>query len=175
MSLYVDDLLVTGNNTRLFEEFKEEMMQVFEMTDLGFMSYLLGMEIKQRENEVFICHKKYAKEVLKKFQMEECKAMSTPMNQREKLCKEDGDDKVDEGYYRSLIGCLMYLTVTRPDILFDVSLLSRFMYCVSEMHLRAAKRGLSKILLTAVSSPRNVKASSCMDSRIVTGPDPLMI
>jgi len=67
--------------------------------------------------------KKYAKEILKKFQMEECKAVSTPMNQKEKLSKEDGVDKVDEGYYRSLIGCLMYLTTTRPDILFIVSLL----------------------------------------------------
>jgi len=71
--------------------------------------------------------------------------MSTPMNQKEKLCKEDGADKVDEGYYRSLIGCLMYLTATRPDILFVVSLLSRFMHCASEMHLRAAKRILRYI------------------------------
>lgn len=58
---------------------------------------------------------------------------------------EDGADKVDKGYYRSLIGCFMYLTATRPDILFVVSLLSRFMYCTSEMHLRAAKRILRYI------------------------------
>ena len=83
-----------------------------------------GMEIKQSQNEVFICQKKYAKEILKKFHMEECKATNTPMNQKEKLSKEDGTDKVDEGYFRSLIGCLMYLTATRPDILFAVSLLS---------------------------------------------------
>lgn len=108
------------------------MMQVFEMTDLGLMSNFLGMEIKQRKSEVFICQKKYAKEILKKFQMEDCKPMSIPMNQKEKLCKEDGADKVDEGYYRSLIGCLTYLTATRPDILFVVSLLSHFMHCVSE-------------------------------------------
>ena len=62
--------------------------------------------------------KKYAKEILKKFQMEECKVVSTPMNQKEKLSNEDGADKIDEGYYRSLIGCLMYLTATRPNILF---------------------------------------------------------
>ncbi|KAL4382948.1 hypothetical protein GQ457_15G021280 [Hibiscus cannabinus] len=72
--------------------------------------------------------------------MDECKATSTPMNQKGKLSKEDGIDKVDEGYYRSLIGCLMYLTTTRPDIIFVVSLLSRFMHCASEMHLRAEKR-----------------------------------
>ncbi|KAL4036909.1 hypothetical protein IC575_000487 [Cucumis melo] len=113
VSLYVDDLLVTGNNADHIQNFKWEMMKMFEMTDLGLMSYFLGIEIKQGQGEVFICQKKYAKEILKKFKMDECKAVSTPMNQKEKLCKEDGADKVDEGYFRSLIGCLMYLTTTR--------------------------------------------------------------
>ncbi|XP_057452797.1 uncharacterized mitochondrial protein AtMg00810-like [Lotus japonicus] len=113
---------------------------VFEMTDLGLMSYFLGMEIKQSKDQVFICQKKYAKEILKKFKMEDCKEMNTTMNQKEKLSKDDGTAKVDETYYRSLIGCLMYLTATRPDILYVVSFLSRFMHCASEMHLVAAKR-----------------------------------
>lgn len=65
-SLYADDMLVTGDDTRLVEEFKQEMMQAFEMTDLGFMTYFLGIEIKQNENDVFVCQKKYAKEILKK-------------------------------------------------------------------------------------------------------------
>ena len=140
ISLYVDDLLVTGNNTSLVEKFKQEMMEVFEMTDLGLMTFFLGMEIKQDEHEVFICQKKYAKEILKKFKLEECKEMSTLMNQKEKLCKEDVIDKIDQVYFRSLIGCLMYLTATRPDILNVVSILSRFMHCASELHLKAAKR-----------------------------------
>ncbi|TYK29919.1 Retrovirus-related Pol polyprotein from transposon TNT 1-94 [Cucumis melo var. makuwa] len=84
--------------------------------------------------------KKYAKEILKKFKMDECKAVSTPINKKEKLCKEHCADKVDEGYFRSLIGCFMYLTATRPDILNVVSILSRFMHCASELHLKAAKR-----------------------------------
>ncbi|XP_017614017.1 uncharacterized mitochondrial protein AtMg00810-like [Gossypium arboreum] len=129
-----------GNDARLLKEFKQEMMKVFEMTDLGLMSFSLGMEIKQAEHEVFIYQKKYSKEILKKFKLEECKEVSTPMSQKEKLCKEDGADKVDKGYFRSLIGCLMYLTATRPDILNAVSILSRFMHCASELQLRAAKR-----------------------------------
>lgn len=140
ISLYVDDLLVTGNNAGMIQEFKQEMMKVFEMTDLGLMTFFLGLEIKQAEYEVFICQKKYVKEILKKFKFQECKEVSTPMNQKEKLCKEDGADKADEGYFRSLIGCLMYLTATRPDILNAVSILSRFMHNASELHLRAAKR-----------------------------------
>ncbi|XP_049369398.1 uncharacterized protein LOC125834277 [Solanum verrucosum] len=63
------------NNTGLIEEFKEEMMKVFEMTDLGEMTYFQGMEIKQTQNEVFVCHKKYMKEILKRFRMEECKSV----------------------------------------------------------------------------------------------------
>ncbi|XP_016574416.1 uncharacterized mitochondrial protein AtMg00810-like [Capsicum annuum] len=128
------------NNVRLVEEFKKKMLQVFEMTDLGLMTYFLGMEIKQSCNEIFICQKKYAREILKKFHMENCKVTSTPMNPKEKLSKEDGTDRVDEGNFRSLIGCLMYLTTTRPDIPFVVSFLSRFMHCSTKMHFQVAKR-----------------------------------
>ncbi|KAL6348561.1 hypothetical protein AAG906_016071 [Vitis piasezkii] len=109
------------------DKFKVEMEEVFEMTNLGDMSYFLGME-------------KYAMEILKKFKMEECKPTTTPMNQKEKFCKEDGVEKVNEELYRSMIGCLMYLTATRPDIVHVVSLLSRYMHCASEIHLQAAKR-----------------------------------
>ncbi|RVW82656.1 Retrovirus-related Pol polyprotein from transposon RE1 [Vitis vinifera] len=140
VSLYVDDLLVTGSNAGFVNKFKAEMEQVFEMTDLGEMSYFLGMEVHQKQNEIFIYQQKYAKEILKKFKMEECKPTSTPMNQKEKFCKEDGAKKVDEGLYRSMIGCLMYLTATRPDIMHVVSLLSRYMHCASEIHFQAAKR-----------------------------------
>jgi len=163
VSLYVDDLLVTGDDTRLVEQFKQEMIQAFEMTDLGLMTYFLRIEIKQSDNEGFIFQKKYAKEILRKFQMEECKAVSTPMNQKEKLSKEDGADKVDEGYYRSMIGCLMYLTATRPDILFVVSLLSRFMHCASETHLVAARRILRYVKGTI---DYGVKYESCQNFKL---------
>jgi hypothetical protein len=116
------------------------MMKVFEMTNLGEMSYFLGMEVQQNQCGIFICQQKYAKEILKKFKMEECKSMTTPMNVKEKFCKEDGADKVDEAIYRSLIGCLMYLIATRPDIMHAVNLLSRFMHCASEVHFKVAKR-----------------------------------
>ena len=93
------------------------------------------------------------------------------MNQKVKLSKEDDADKVDEGYYRSLIECLMYLTVTRPDILFAVSLLSRFMHCASEIHLRAAKRILRYIRATIDYGVklRSVKNSSYTGSLTVIG------
>ena len=140
VSLYVDDLLVTGSSMEQIDAFKREMKDVFEMSDLGKMTFFLGMEVKQKQNEIFICQHKYAKEILKKFNMEECKPKATPMNQKEKFCKEDGAAKVDERLYRTLIGCLMYLTATRPDIMNAVSILSRYMHSASEIHFQAAKR-----------------------------------
>jgi hypothetical protein len=140
ISLYVDDLIVTGSNIQQVEEFKQKMMQVFEMTDLGLMSFFLGMEIKQSKEEIFICQKKYAKEILKKFHMENCKPITSPMNQKDQFSKEDGTARVDEEKFRSLIGCLLYLTATGPNILYARSLLSCFMHSPSEMHMRAAKR-----------------------------------
>ncbi|XP_058002241.1 uncharacterized mitochondrial protein AtMg00810-like [Hevea brasiliensis] len=142
VSLYVDDLLVTGSNATLIEQFKKEMTRVFEMIDLRAMAFFLGMEIKQNQQGIFICQMKYAKEILKKFQMEECKPMSTLMGQKEKFCKEDGTEKVEETNYRSLIGCLMYLTIIRPDILHAMIILSRFLHCASELYLKVAKRVL---------------------------------
>ncbi len=72
-------MLVIGNNSTQIDAFKQDMMKMFEMTDLGEMAYFLGIEIKQAQNEIFICQKKYLKEILKRFNMEECKSVSTPM------------------------------------------------------------------------------------------------
>ena len=85
VSLYVDDLLVTGSNVKKVDQFKQEMLKVFEMTDLGVMAYFMGMEIKQDHQGIFICQKRYAKEILRRCYMEECKAIATLMNQKEKL------------------------------------------------------------------------------------------
>ncbi|KAA3479914.1 Retrovirus-related Pol polyprotein from transposon TNT 1-94 [Gossypium australe] len=133
ISLYVDDMLVTGNDATQIEVFKKDMMEVFEMTDLGEMHYFLGMEIKQIQNE-----KKYMKEILKRFHIEECNSVITPINQKEKLQKMNGANPADERVYRSL----MCLTSTRLDIMYIVSVLSRFIHCASVIHMIAAKRVL---------------------------------
>jgi hypothetical protein len=103
ISLYVDDLLITGSTVELIQQFKDDMKQVFEMSDLGEMSYFLGMEVEQKNGDIFICQRKYAKEMLMKFNMENCKSMSTPMCPKEKLRKDDEAEQVDETLYRSLL------------------------------------------------------------------------
>ncbi|XP_024626555.1 uncharacterized mitochondrial protein AtMg00810-like [Medicago truncatula] len=111
------------------------------MSDLGEMSYFLVIEVEQKNGDIFICQRKYANEMLKKFNMENRKSMSTPMCPKERLCK-DVEEQVDETLYQSLIGCLMYLTTTRSDILYDVNVLSRFMNCAKESLFKGAKRVL---------------------------------
>ena len=140
VSIYVDDLRVTSIDEKLMLEFKVEMLKVFEMTDLGLMSFSLGMKVKQDHDGVFICQKKYAKEILKKFCIEDGKSTTPSMNKEEKFSKDDGVDKVHGMHYISPIGCLLYLTTTRPNILFAVSILSWFMHCASEVHLQVAKQ-----------------------------------
>lgn len=83
VSAYVDDLLITGSNKKLVDEFKVEMFKAFEMTNLALLSYFLGMEVKQGHDGVFICQKWFAKKILKKFHTEDCKGISKLMNQKE--------------------------------------------------------------------------------------------
>ncbi|GJR92333.1 retrovirus-related pol polyprotein from transposon TNT 1-94 [Tanacetum coccineum] len=133
--LYVDDLVFTGNNKNMIEDFKNEMMQKYEMSDLGLLNHFLGMEIYQDEGGVFICQEKYVEKILKIFDMSKCKPNDTPLVVNDKLMIEDGSSKVDATLYRSLVGKLLYLTTTRPDIMFAASLLSRFMHNPSQIHM----------------------------------------
>ncbi|KAK4393540.1 Retrovirus-related Pol polyprotein from transposon TNT 1-94 [Sesamum angolense] len=124
----------------MIQDFKKDMMKTFEMSDLGLMHFFFGIEINQEKEGIFICQRKYTETLLKKFKMESCKTITTPLVTGEKYQKEDGSQKVDGSMYRSLIGSLLYLTATRPDIMFATSLLSRFMQSPSQVHYGATKR-----------------------------------
>ncbi|GAA0141429.1 transmembrane signal receptor [Lithospermum erythrorhizon] len=140
VSLYVDDLIYTGDDHTLLEEFKHSMMRDFEMSDLGYMSYFLGIETLQKEGGIFICQRKYAEEVLERFGMSECNSVQCPIVPGTQVNKDAEGILVDDTYYKQMVGSLMYLTATRPDLVFAVSLLSRYMARPTEMHLQIAKR-----------------------------------
>ncbi|KAG8479288.1 hypothetical protein CXB51_029082 [Gossypium anomalum] len=142
VSLYVDDLLVTGGDQNILAVFKAKMKEMFEMSDLGQMTYFLGMEVQRTQNGIFLGQKTFAANILSKFSMENCKPTSTPMAVGMKLSSQGDHDQVSKSDYRSLVGCLLYLTATRPDIMFAVSMLSRFMHCCNKQHLQAGKRVL---------------------------------
>ena len=129
-----------GTNIKMVEDFKKAMMKEFEMTDLGLVKYVLGFQVWQSKGEVFICQEKYIEDLLKTFHMATCKLVSTPMSFNEKLQQEDAAEKEDAKTYWSLVGSLIYLTNTRPDVVHSVSLISRFMVQPSKLHYVVAKR-----------------------------------
>ncbi|KAA3487147.1 laccase-2-like [Gossypium australe] len=124
------------------DEFKKQMQVVFEMSDLGEMTYFLGIEVIQTQHAIFISQQAFALNILRKFCMENCKPASIPVAQGEKLSSKGDYEKVDEKGYKSLVDCLLYLTASRLDIMFAVSLLSRFMHCYNVAHFKVAKRVL---------------------------------
>ncbi|CAL9016687.1 unnamed protein product [Prunus brigantina] len=148
VSLYVDDLIFTGNDACLIEEFKCSMKSKFEMTDLGKMRYFLGVEVLQSSKGIHLCQKKYAKDVLDRFGMRECNSVKNPIVPGSKLTREGGGKKVDATQFKQLVGSLMYLTATRPDLTYSVCLISRYMADPTEEHLLAAKRLLRYLMGT---------------------------
>uniref|UniRef100_A0A6N2MMZ3 Reverse transcriptase Ty1/copia-type domain-containing protein n=1 Tax=Salix viminalis TaxID=40686 RepID=A0A6N2MMZ3_SALVM len=141
ISLYVDDMLVTGSNIKLLAEFKREMDNVFDMSDLGVMNYFLGMEIHQSSSGIFLSQRKYVVD-----------EVATPLALNEKVSKNDGEKLEDPSAYRCIVGSLLYLTATRPDLMFPAGLLSRFMSSPSNVHMGIAKR-----------VPKYIKGTSDLD------------
>lgn len=106
------------------------------------MSFFLGIEIRQDQNGIFLCQQKFT-ELLEKFKMNDCNIVTTPVAADLHLTKEGDGKLVESTLYKSLIGSLRYLTVTRPDIVYGVGLLSRYMEMPRESHWQAVKRVLT--------------------------------
>eukprot|EP00253_Pinus_taeda_P036434 PITA_36434 len=136
--LYVDDLIITGAK-RLIEHRKRDLAAEFEMKDIGLMHYFLGLEVWQEEGHFFLGQGKYIVDILGRFHVEDCRPMSTPMTTNWKKLHASDSELVDPTLYKQLIGSLMYLVNTRPDICFAVNTMSQFMYESRKVHWVAAK------------------------------------
>ena len=132
--LYVDDLIITGSHQERISHTQELLWREFEMTDLGLMHFCLGIKVWQEPGNIFISQSKYVGEILKAFRMTECKSVGTPMEVDLKLSMEDTSPLVDERLYQKLVGSLIFLCNTRPDINFAVGVLSRFSNKPRENH-----------------------------------------
>lgn len=146
--VYVDDLIITGDNNEEIQRVKENLSVRFQMKELGELKHFLGLEIDRSKEGVFLCQQKYATDLLNKYGMMECKSISTPMEANTKLCAHEGKDLEDTTMYRQLVGSLIYLTLTRPDITFAVGVVSRFMQSPKKPHLEAVRRILRYIRST---------------------------
>jgi hypothetical protein len=125
--VYVDDLLIIGNNERYIAPIRKELKKGFEMTNLGNLHYYLGIEVTQNPKYIFISKNNYIGEFLNKFDTIECNPLSTPMEQNMKLTSKEENEFEDANKHIQLMGSLIYLTTTRPDISFIVGILSRIM------------------------------------------------
>ncbi|KAK2442743.1 putative mitochondrial protein [Trifolium repens] len=143
--LYVDDLLVTGSSLVEIKNFKSQMQSEFEMTDLGKLTYFLGMELLETSGGIVLHQAKYAKEILRKFEMIDCNSSVTPADTMVKIEDDDTSEVVDSTMFRQLVGSLRYLCQSRPDISYAVGYISRFMSKPLKSHFLAAKRILRYI------------------------------
>ncbi|CAL8077649.1 unnamed protein product [Prunus armeniaca] len=129
----------------MMTELKNKMMRQYEMTDLRLLHHFLGLGVLQTDTCIFLHQKKYAKTLLEQFGLKDCKYVATSLAVNEKLSRVDGSDLAYETSYRKMVGSLLYLTATRPDIMFAASLFARFMHNLTKKHMGTTKRVLRYI------------------------------
>jgi uncharacterized membrane protein YciS (DUF1049 family) len=140
MLVYVDDIIFGCNNDSLVKWFSSAMESEFEMSMICELSFFLGLQITQRSEGMFISQEKYLREMLKRFQIEDYKPVGTPMVTGCKLSKDDDSPDVDQSSYRSMIGILLYITTSCPDIMHVVGMVGRYQFAPKQNHLQVVKR-----------------------------------
>ncbi|KAL6348342.1 hypothetical protein AAG906_005643 [Vitis piasezkii] len=143
--IYVDDILLTGNDLHEIKMLKTHLLKRFFIKDLGELKYFLGIEFSRSKKGIFMSQRKYALDILQDTGLTGVKPEKFPMEQNLKLTDEDGELLHDPSRYRRLVGRLIYLTVTRPDIVYSVRTLSQFMNTPRKPHWEAALRVLRYI------------------------------
>ncbi|KAJ9561577.1 hypothetical protein OSB04_006737 [Centaurea solstitialis] len=140
VQIYVDDIIFGSTNPKLCEKFELLMKSEYKMSMMGELTFFLGLQIKQSEKGIFINQGKYVHEMLKKFDLTSYTPMKTPMAPPLSLDKDSKGKPVDVTLYRGMIGSLLYLTASRPDIMYSTCLCARYQAEPKESHLTAVKR-----------------------------------
>ncbi|XP_058775150.1 secreted RxLR effector protein 161-like [Vicia villosa] len=143
--IYVDDIVFGGMSDTMVKYFIGQMQTEFEMSMVGELTYFLCLQIKQMEDSTFQSQSKYAKNIVKKFCMDNASHKRTPAPIHQKLSKDEGGISVDQSLYRSMIGSLLYLTASIPDVTFAVGVCARYQAEPKEIHLNLVKRILNYV------------------------------
>ncbi|GJT52091.1 putative ribonuclease H-like domain-containing protein [Tanacetum coccineum] len=138
--LYVDDIIFGSTKKSLCDEFEQIMHNRFQTSSMGELTFFLGLQVKQKDDGIFISQDKYVGEILKKFGFSSVRTANTPLETNKALTKDKDGEDVDVHLYRSMIGSLTYLTSSRPDIMFSVCACSRFQVQPKVSYLNAVKR-----------------------------------
>ncbi|GJV06879.1 putative ribonuclease H-like domain-containing protein [Tanacetum coccineum] len=169
VQVYVDDIIFGSTRKSWCDEFEALMKGRFQMSSMGELIFFLGLQVKQKTDGIFISQDKYVADMLKKFDLASVKTAITPMETKMALTKDEEADEVDVHLYRSMIGSLMYLTASRPDIMFAVCACSRFQ-CFNEGWYTIHDE--NEILNTSESSNHNTNVVSAPQEPFVFNQDP---
>nr|GFA05489.1 copia protein [Tanacetum cinerariifolium] len=140
VQLYVDDIIFAASTLELCDLFANLMCSKFKMSMMGKISFFLGLQISQNPKGIFINQSKYALESLKKYSFESCDPVDTPMVEKSKMDEDTEGKAVDPLHYRGMIGTLLYLTASRPDLQFAICMCARYQARPTEKHIHAVKR-----------------------------------
>lgn len=140
--IYVDDIIVTSSSNKVVTGLLKDLKSEFALKDLGDLHFFLGIEVKKHGNDLHLSQEKYATDLVKSVGLQGCKPSSTPLSSSEKLSltQENLLNQEDSTNYRSLVGALQYLTLTRPDISFAVNKVCQFLHAPTTVHWTGAKR-----------------------------------
>ncbi|GJX24033.1 uncharacterized mitochondrial protein-like protein [Tanacetum coccineum] len=139
VQVYVDDIIFGSTKKPLCVEFEQMIHKRFQMSSIGELTFFLGLQVKQKDDGIFISQDKYVADILKKFDFATVKTTTTPMETNKVLLKDEEAADVDVDLYRSMIGSLMYLTASRSDIMFAVCACVRFQVTPKVSHLHSVK------------------------------------
>ncbi|XP_050917155.1 uncharacterized mitochondrial protein AtMg00810-like [Lathyrus oleraceus] len=143
--VYVDDIVITDSDQQGILQLKQHLSNQFQTKDLGKLRYFLGIEVAQSKDDLVISQRKYAMDILEETSLLNAKLADTPMDPGVKLLPNQGEPLSDSGSYRRLVGKLNYLTVTRPNISFAVSVVSQFLNSPFQEHMDVVIRILRYI------------------------------
>ena len=138
--VYVDDIIFGSTKDEFAHGFSKLMQAEFEMSMIGELTHFLGLQIRQQDSGIFLSQSKYAKNLIKKFGLESASSVKTPMSPNVKLTVDLLGRSVDPSLYRSMIGSLLYLTTSKPDISYSVGVCTRYQANPKEFHMTALKR-----------------------------------
>ncbi|XP_020523422.1 uncharacterized protein LOC110007339 [Amborella trichopoda] len=169
--VYVDDIIIIGTDVSTIESIKQFLHNQFKLKDLSPLQYFLGLEVARSKKGIFLSQQKYTLDILEETELLGTKPVSFPMEQNLKLTLDDEPLFSDPSSYYRLVGRLIYLTITRPEITFSVNILSQFMRTLHQSHMDAAFRALQYLKLNPgkgilMPSPNNLQLLTFSDFKL---------
>nr|GEY24294.1 retrovirus-related Pol polyprotein from transposon TNT 1-94 [Tanacetum cinerariifolium] len=168
VQVYVDDIIFRSTNKELCKAFEKLMKDKFQMSSMGELTFFLGLQVKQKDNGIFISQDKYIAKILRKFGLTDGKSASTPIDTEKPLLKDPDGEDVDVNIYMSMIGSLMYLTSSRPDIMFAVCACARFQVTPKVSHLHAVKRIFSDYARASLNKKSTTGGCQFLGCRLIS-------